>query len=251
MGQLSCLSSKKDVIDSCSQRPSRRHHAVGAHEMKMVMQRRYFGGTPHPLPKPEDAQQGDYYDCNWRSWTDDQPMMFARTSLTSPPPPVSSPTSSSGKCSPVSAMAVVLWKPQQEHPSPALNDGDVPSPPPPWSTSSEGTSSSSPWTSPGTLTLQVPTHEQSPSLEFRDDAKNLKVLAFKEIEKACNKEHDIVVTGRGESCVVTTWDEDDAEAQKTVAIVWHHRHSRQVSMLALIVRTLKEAAHRTSLREPI
>lgn len=233
MGQLSCLSSKKDVIDSCSQRPSRRHHAVGAHEMKMVMQQRYFVGKPHPLPKPEDAQQGDYYDCNRRSCTDDPLMMFARTSLTSPPPPGSSPTSSSGNCSPVSAMAVVLWKPQQEHPSPALND---PSPPPPWSTSSEETSLSSPWTSPGALTLQVPTHEQSPSLTLRDDAKNLKVLAFKEIEKACNREHEIVVTGRGESCVVTTWDEDDAEAQKTVAIVWHHRHSRQVSIYASIDR---------------
>lgn len=245
MGQLSCLSSKKDVVDSCLQRPSRRHHAVGAHEMKMVMHHRYFGGKPHPLPKPEDAQQGDYYDCNQRRLcTDDQLMMFARTSLTSPPPPVSSPTSSSGKCSPASAMAVVLWKPQQEqeqeqeHPSPALNDhGDVPSPPPPWSTSSEETSSSSPWTSPGTLTLQVPTHALSPPLTFRDDAK---VLAFEEIEKACSREHEIVVTGRGESCVVTTWDEDD---QKLVAIVWHHRHSRQVSMfLASIDRKNTERA---------
>lgn len=288
--RLGCLSSqrlKKDVVDSL--RPSRRYHLVAARanpEMKMVLQQSYFGGKPLPLPKPDEVaaaaaapmQQGERYDCNISQSLllyssshfendddddgDDDRHLFTRTRASSsmlcyPRTPVSSPATSSGKCSPAVAAAAAAFAAgavvstisqevqQQEHPSPVQN-GDVPPPPPPWSTSSgscfslnEDSSSLSPPRSSGN---NHRSSSQQPSsvlaLDVADIRKDVKVFGLEDIERACgdngNREHDVVVTGRDNvSCYITGWiqgeeEDGDGEAAKLVAVVWNHRHSRQV-----------------------
>lgn len=165
---------------------------------------------------------------------------------------------------------------QQEHPSPAHSNGGVPTPPPPWSTSSgsslslnEDSSSSPPWSSPvqplmatqlevTTPALLLPVKStllpcsgidhrsscsQSLALDVADIRNDVKVLGLEEIERACsdvgNRDHEIVMTGKDVSCVITGWiqGEEHGEAavkRKLVAVVWKHCQSRQVSIVASI-----------------